>query len=73
MGLGTPLSRFALVRTGPASSIIWTIHHALYDAWTTGLVLRQVSRAYNDQDEDVDAGPAYNIFVQHVLAQQERV
>lgn len=78
MGLGNRLSRFALVRSGPGSSpentIIWSIHHALYDGWTIGLILRQVSRQYHDR-KDVEGGPSYNVFVEflnHQRAQSEK-
>ncbi|MCJ1312550.1 hypothetical protein MMC25_006224 [Agyrium rufum] len=69
MSLGGPLSRFALVcnRSTPSPEyvIIWSIHHALYDAWTVRLILHQVSSHYLGQ-ENVNAGPAYNIFVQFI-------
>ncbi|MCJ1350610.1 MAG: hypothetical protein MMC33_000591 [Icmadophila ericetorum] len=70
---GNPLSRLALVRKGsepsPEYVIIWTIHHALYDAWTIRLILRQVSRHYHEQ-KDVDIGPDYSVFVKFLRSQQ---
>ena len=73
MWLGNALSRFGLVRCGPESSpeymIIWSIHHALYDAWTIELILRQVSLQYHDQ-KNTEFGPDYNVFVDFLNSQQ---
>lgn len=72
MGLGNSLSRFVLIHDGSESfpkHMIWTIHHALYDAWTIGLILRQVSRHYRAQT-NVDLGPDYSVFVQFLHGQQ---
>jgi amino acid adenylation domain-containing protein len=42
-----PLARFAVFRTGPgAHRFVWTLHHLLSDAWSGGLVLREVLDAY---------------------------
>ncbi|KUI70375.1 Nonribosomal peptide synthetase 8 [Cytospora mali] len=75
MGLGTPLSRFALVRGDSTShfdcTIIWTMHHALYDAWTTSLILREVSERYFAQ-VNVNTGPDYSVFVRYVHEQEEK-
>lgn len=75
MGPGYPLSRFAISRNlsyaPPTYTIIWTIHHALYDSWTMGLLLRQVSRSYNAQNV-VDFRPEYNVFVQFLNGQREQ-
>ncbi|KAL1634673.1 NRPS [Diplodia intermedia] len=48
MGLNTPLSRYALVhdRTANARHFVWTIHHALYDGFSTPLLLERVARAW---------------------------
>lgn len=73
MGLGNPLSRLVLIHDGlessPRYSIIWTIHHALYDAWTIGLILRQVSRHYHGR-KNLELGPDYNVYVQFLHGQQ---
>jgi amino acid adenylation domain-containing protein len=69
MGLGTQLSRFALVRTNSDSShqykIIWSMHHAIYDSWTINLILKQVSEAYHGKSS-IRSGPNYNVFVDFV-------
>lgn len=73
MGLGNPLSRFVLIHDGsesfPKYTMIWTIHHALYDAWTIGLILRQVSTHYH-AEKNVELGPDYSVYVQFLHDQQ---
>jgi amino acid adenylation domain-containing protein len=70
---GSQLSRFALVRNGsnPSSgcTIAWSIHHAVYDSWTIGLILRQVSSTYHQQ-KALEPGPDYKLFVEFVRSQQ---
>ncbi|KAL0257647.1 NRPS protein [Diplodia seriata] len=48
MGLGTPLSRYALVHDPSTDRrhFVWTIHHALYDGFSTPLLLDRVARAW---------------------------
>ncbi|KAK0615529.1 Nonribosomal peptide synthetase 4 [Lasiodiplodia hormozganensis] len=53
MGLGTPLSRWALVRDDEQEEskhyFVWTIHHALYDGFSTPLLLERVARAWRGE------------------------
>lgn len=50
MGLGTELSQYALISgSNGQRSLVWTIHHALYDGWSMPLILQQVERAYHHQ------------------------
>ncbi|EKG16132.1 AMP-dependent synthetase/ligase, partial [Macrophomina phaseolina MS6] len=44
--VGDPLIRFTVV--GHGSHLIWTQHHATYDAWSMRLLLEHVARAYAD-------------------------
>lgn len=46
MAYGSPLSRFALVHDHGTDYFVWTIHHAIYDGWTMGLMLRAIESAY---------------------------
>ncbi|PHH78035.1 hypothetical protein CDD80_7450 [Ophiocordyceps camponoti-rufipedis] len=48
MGLGTPLSRFAILDAGAGARpcLLWEIHHALYDGWSLPLVMGEVESAY---------------------------
>ncbi|KAJ5985289.1 hypothetical protein N7522_012485 [Penicillium canescens] len=51
MGLGTELARFAIVKdeTTNKSSIVLSIHHALYDGWSMPLIVDRVNRAYRGE------------------------
>ncbi|KAF2404842.1 peptide synthetase [Trichodelitschia bisporula] len=44
--LGDALSRYAIIWQGDKGYFVWTVHHALYDGWSTPLVLDRVKRAY---------------------------
>ncbi|PVH92708.1 amino acid adenylation [Periconia macrospinosa] len=46
IGLGDALTRFVVV--GGGTHLIWTQHHATYDAWTLRILLEHVARAYLD-------------------------
>ncbi|PKY07567.1 nonribosomal peptide synthase Pes1 [Aspergillus campestris IBT 28561] len=45
---------------------IWTIHHALYDGWSMGLVLKRVEEIYSGLPAEAPVLP-YKIFVKHLL------
>ncbi|CRG85572.1 nonribosomal peptide synthase, putative [Talaromyces islandicus] len=72
-GLGDPLFCFGLVRHGSTSSpghtLIWTLHHAVYDAWTMDLILRQVSSCYYGEKQ-AESGPDYSVFVDFLRHQE---
>lgn len=66
MGLGTALTRLALV-TSPSSGqvhFVWTIHHAVYDGWSMPLMLEAVDGAYRGQS--LPAWTPFQRFAQHV-------
>ncbi|KND01254.1 amino acid adenylation domain-containing protein [Spizellomyces punctatus DAOM BR117] len=68
--LGSPFMRFALVRAPSANvKFIWTIHHALYDGWSTNMILDDLEAAC--RGEALTLRPAYKGFVQY-LVQQDR-
>lgn len=73
MGLGNELSRFGVVHdnstTPPSYVLIWTMHHAVYDAWTMDIILRQVSDYYHSQGLNTIT-PSYNIFVDFLQRQE---
>ncbi|KAM3084248.1 hypothetical protein ACMFMG_001647 [Clarireedia jacksonii] len=50
MGLGTPLSRYAIISDDSEDDtrhfFVWTLHHAVYDAWSLGLLLCQLENEY---------------------------
>ncbi|KAF4509152.1 hypothetical protein G6O67_005445 [Ophiocordyceps sinensis] len=66
MGLGEPLTRFALVRddTGSPRWFVWTMHHAIYDGWSIRLVMAAVHRAM--QGLSIEQGPQVQAFVKYI-------
>ena len=50
MGLGTALNRFQIVtdQNLGLSSLVWDIHHALYDGWTMQILLETLESIYSD-------------------------
>ncbi|KAG7001438.1 hypothetical protein G7Y79_00031g065530 [Physcia stellaris] len=76
MGFGTRLTRYAIVSTTRGRSdkyhFVWCAHHAIYDGWSIGLILKQVDRKYhslksnNTREAMRDSTPLpldFNIFV----------
>lgn len=49
MGLGTALSRSAIIRSenGAKQYLVWTLHHSIHDGWAIGLLLDRVENKYN--------------------------
>ncbi|KAH8701118.1 putative nonribosomal peptide synthase [Talaromyces proteolyticus] len=47
---GGPLTRYILVEDAVSSDthFVWSIHHALYDAWGLGIILKRVQEIYFD-------------------------
>ncbi|CAG9998538.1 unnamed protein product [Clonostachys byssicola] len=47
MSLGEPLARYAIVGSPSGRyHFVWTVHHAVYDAWTIRLILDHVHGSY---------------------------
>ncbi|KAF4996410.1 hypothetical protein FDECE_12446 [Fusarium decemcellulare] len=48
MSPGAPLSRFAIVHDGALDKryFVWTAHHAIYDGWSTDLIVEHARAAY---------------------------
>ncbi|PYH94285.1 CoA-dependent acyltransferase [Aspergillus ellipticus CBS 707.79] len=48
MAINVPLSRYAIVTDQETGKIyfIWTVHHAIYDGWSTDLIIDRVRKAY---------------------------
>lgn len=55
-----PLTRIALLQE---KTIVWTIHHTIYDAWSLPILERLVLEAYSGGS--VQAPPAFNIFIDY--------
>ncbi|RDW78929.1 uncharacterized protein DSM5745_05781 [Aspergillus mulundensis] len=49
MGMMDSLLRLAMVHDNGCSYVVVTIHHALYDGWSEGLLLEQLEAAYTGQ------------------------
>jgi hypothetical protein len=43
--------------------LVWTIHHALYDAWSLDLMIEAVERVYDGLE--LCPSPSFNCFIQH--------
>ncbi|CAK1364357.1 unnamed protein product [Cercospora beticola] len=68
MGLGTSLTRLAIVKDAKASRILCILiqHHAIYDGVSIALLLDKVSSAYKRTDKYTTPAP-FQRFIQHVL------
>ncbi|KAK1249601.1 hypothetical protein MKX08_009604 [Trichoderma sp. CBMAI-0020] len=64
IGLGTKLSSFGLHHEGTITQFSWTIHHALYDGWSFGMMLEAIQKAYNGGD-DLTTVP-FQRYIQYV-------
>ena len=67
MDLGTPLSRYALVddRRPCRHIFVWTIHRALYDAWSLPLLLGRLEDAYEGMAPR--PSPPFQGFAKHIV------
>lgn len=65
IGLGSRLTHAALVADNQSGHryFIWTIHHALYDAWSLPLLLSEIERFYDGSSVPLDVTP-FQHFVQ---------
>jgi amino acid adenylation domain-containing protein len=68
--LGSQLTRFAIVRTAAGFSIVWTMHHAVYDSWTMQLILQQFSDQFSTRSREIQA-PEYSSFVKYLIEQED--
>ncbi|KAF7712323.1 Nonribosomal peptide synthase (NRPS) [Penicillium ucsense] len=65
MLLGEPLARFAIVHdpvNGPV--FVMTLHHAIHDAWSLDLLLRDFDLAY--YGESLSPSPSFSGFITHL-------
>ncbi|PQE30595.1 nonribosomal peptide synthase protein [Rutstroemia sp. NJR-2017a WRK4] len=71
MGLGTPLSRLAVIHDAATGKRYFALtqHHATYDGWSVPLLQKEVEKAYRDKTEELTSLPL-QAFVQHVMHQQ---
>lgn len=47
MGIGEPLSRYAIIKTDDSKVFVWTIHHAIYDGYSLPMLLQAIEDFYN--------------------------
>lgn len=64
MKAGEPLTRYGLVPNGDGWIFVWTVHHAVYDAWTLGLTFERLDKAYKGQLIERDT--SFKEFIGHV-------
>ncbi|CAG7922993.1 unnamed protein product [Penicillium olsonii] len=65
MSAGAPLTRYALVPSDEGWTFVWTVHHAVYDAWTLDLTFDRLDKAYKNQNIARDT--SFKEFIQHVI------
>ena len=70
MGLGTPLSRLAIILDEAAGKryLALTHHHATYDGWSVPLLQQEVEKAYRDGEAKLSSLPMQS-FVKYALKQ----
>ncbi|EHK50755.1 non-ribosomal peptide synthetase [Trichoderma atroviride IMI 206040] len=64
IGLGTKLSSFGLHHEGTITQFHWTIHHALYDGWSFGMMLDAIQKAYNGGEDPTTV--AFQRYIQYI-------
>ena len=65
---GAPLTDYAIVENGSSGSryFVWTIHHALYDAWSMPAMLDRVQANYSQEDSKADPKSPYVDFIKYL-------
>ncbi|KAI1152227.1 hypothetical protein F4825DRAFT_327376 [Nemania diffusa] len=64
IALGSALTYAALITESDTHYFVWTIHHALYDAWTISLLLRSIVQCYDGETHSPTI--PFQAFVQYV-------
>ncbi|RDL32391.1 HC-toxin synthetase-like protein [Venustampulla echinocandica] len=65
MSFGERLARYAIVRSSAARChFVWTMHHALYDAWTIRLILDHVHSIYAGRKIEKPTG--FSRYIEYV-------
>jgi aryl carrier-like protein len=64
MKAGKALTRYAIVPDAGGWTFVWTVHHAVYDAWTMDLVFDRIDKAYKQQP--VDESTPFKEFMKYV-------
>ena len=62
---GGRLSRYTITKNDNGEPLfVWTLHHALYDGWSSELVLNKVQTHYEKQT--TESGPPYSAFIRYL-------
>ncbi|KAI0149575.1 acetyl-CoA synthetase-like protein [Xylariaceae sp. FL1272] len=71
MTLGSPLSRFALVRNGAGEYkwLAWTVHHAICDGWTANLIKDSIEAVLQGDRDLASSGPPFQDFISYIKNQ----
>lgn len=71
MGLGQPLTRYAIVGDDVRKDhwFVWTSHHALYDGLSMSLIVKALSSFYSGGL--IHRGPSFRNFIQHRLGSDQ--
>ncbi|EAU30201.1 predicted protein [Aspergillus terreus NIH2624] len=65
MRSGDSLTRYGLVHEGVEWTFVWTVHHAVYDAWTLELVFDRLHKAYHGEPMAKDV--TFKEFMSYVV------
>ncbi|PHH66871.1 hypothetical protein CDD81_5223 [Ophiocordyceps australis] len=71
MGYGTPLCAYSLTKKGDESLFSLTMHHAIFDGWSLGVIMRILSQEYDGQTASLSPLTPYVSFVKYTLALDE--
>ncbi|KAL4894930.1 hypothetical protein BDV59DRAFT_200709 [Aspergillus ambiguus] len=63
---GDSLTRYGLIREETGWTFVWTVHHAVYDAWTLELVFDRLHRAYHG--EPIPRDHTFKEFMSYVVS-----
>ncbi|PWY86735.1 acetyl-CoA synthetase-like protein [Aspergillus heteromorphus CBS 117.55] len=72
MGPGDPLARFSVIQDASGPSIALTLHHAVFDMHSLGLVLEQVKKAYYKERLQVQSFGPFIQFIENQDRAAER-
>ncbi|KAL8774137.1 MAG: hypothetical protein Q9209_001245 [Squamulea sp. 1 TL-2023] len=71
---GGKLSEYTIVQGHEKTFFVWTIHHALYDGWSIGLILNKVQKCYNGSAPSKPARESsYANFIRHITGMDATV
>lgn len=71
MSFGGPLTHYAIVSSDEGDHFVWTLHHALYDAWSIRLILEHVHRNYTGASISRPAN--FSRYIKYIVEVEEAV